>query len=506
MLSFWLSVILLPLTASAVETVLGVYIFSRHGDRTAKSTPPANLTDLGYSQIFTSGTYFRNRYIAPNATSRILGVNSDIVKQSQITASAPLDTVLMNSAQGFLQGLYPPVGSRLGSETLRNGEVVRSPLNGYQLIPIQTVTSGTGSEDSAWLQGSSNCALATASSNQYFTSSSYNQLLASTSDFYKSLTPLINATFSPDQISYKNAYTSKSSGPPSVREIKCKPMNLLVFDILNVASIHNASLPTSSPPLTESTLFQLRTLADHHELNLAFNATDPIRAIAGSTLAAQVVQALDAMISSHGTNQKIVIELGAYASFQSFFGLTQLTTLPNSNDSFLGIPDYASTMTFELFTTRPNTSSFPAAVEDLQVRFLFHNGTTDEDSIPTAYPLFGQSSTALSWREFKNGMNRFAVGGQEQWCKACGNSTGVCAAAAASSPPPPSSFSADTAASSTDISKAVAGVIGAMVTVAVVLVVEALVMLGAGLRVVRKKNRRAGGSGSDFGGGKAVSR
>ncbi|KAL8817130.1 MAG: hypothetical protein Q9223_003975 [Gallowayella weberi] len=458
MLPLWLSIILLPLSTSAAETVLGVYIFSRHGDRTAKSTPPANLTDLGYSQIFTSGTYFRNRYIAPNATSRILGVNSDVVKQSQITASAPLDTVLMNSAQGFLQGLYPPVGSRLGSDTLRNGEVVRSPLNGYQLIPIQPVMSGTGSEDSAWLQGSSNCALATVSSNQYFTSSDYNHLLASTSDFYQSLTPLINATFSPDQISYKNAYT--------------------IFDLLNVASIHNASLP-NSPLLTDSTLFQLRTLADHHELNLAYNATDPVRAIAGSTLAAQVIQALNAIITSRGQSPKITIEFGAYATFQSFFGLTQLTTL---NDTFSGIPDYASTMTFELFTTRP--SSFPTALEDLQVRFLFHNGTSSNGSIPTAFPLFGQSATELSWMDFRDRMNRFAVRGQEQWCKACGNSTGVCAAASSSS-----GTGTGSAVSGGGISKAVAGVIGAMVTLAVVLGLEALLMLSAGLRVVRKKNR-----------------
>ncbi|KAL8679962.1 MAG: hypothetical protein Q9186_003778 [Xanthomendoza sp. 1 TL-2023] len=257
---------------------------------------------------------------------RIHGINSDLVKQSQITASAPLDTVLMNSAQAFLQGLYPPAGFRLGSDTLRNGEVVWSPLNGYQLIPVQTVTSGTGSEDSAWLQGSSNCAQATLSSNEYFTSSDYIDLLASTSDFYESLTPLINATFSPDEISYKNAYT--------------------IFDLLNVASIHNTSLPNSAL-LTNSTFAKLRALANHHELNLAFNATDPIRAIAGSTLTAQIIQAFDAIISSQGKQSKIVIEFGAYGSFQSFFGLANLTTLPNSNDTFLGIPDYASTMIFE---------------------------------------------------------------------------------------------------------------------------------------------------------------
>ena len=105
---------ILPLTTSA-ETVLGVYIFSRRGDRTSKSTPPTNLTTLGYSQIFVSGSYFRSRYVADDASSRILGLSPDIVDYTQISASAPLDTVLMPSAQGFLQGLYPPVGSQLGS-------------------------------------------------------------------------------------------------------------------------------------------------------------------------------------------------------------------------------------------------------------------------------------------------------------------------------------------------------------------------------------------------------
>lgn len=88
------------------ETVLGVYMFHRHGDRTSKMTPPANLTDLGYLQVYTSGQYYRNRYIASDATYRINGVNSDLVKQSQIEVSAPDDTVLQNSAVGFLQGLY----------------------------------------------------------------------------------------------------------------------------------------------------------------------------------------------------------------------------------------------------------------------------------------------------------------------------------------------------------------------------------------------------------------
>lgn len=196
---------LLPL--SQAESLLGVYIFSRHGDRTAKLTPPANLTGLGYQEVFTSGGYFRNRYV--NATGKIAGINTDVVKQSQITVSAPADTVLMNSAQGFLQALYPPVPN-LDTETLRNKTNITIPMNNYQLIPIQSLASGagTGAEDSAWLQGGSGCANAAISSNAYYTSPEYQSTLAATNDFYKTLAPLVANTLTDDQISFKNAYTS----------------------------------------------------------------------------------------------------------------------------------------------------------------------------------------------------------------------------------------------------------------------------------------------------------
>lgn len=187
-----------------------MYMFHRHGDRTAKSTPPANLTDLGYQEVYTSGQYYRNRYVASDASLKINGINSDLVKQSQIAVSAPDDTVLQNSAMGFLQGLYPPVGEQLGSETLRNGTDVDTPLNGYQLIPVGEVSTGSGSEDNSWLQSAQGCSAATVSSNNYFLSKQYQDLLASTQEFYDSISPVINRTFNSSQTSFKNAYTSKS--------------------------------------------------------------------------------------------------------------------------------------------------------------------------------------------------------------------------------------------------------------------------------------------------------
>ena len=277
----------------------------------------------------------------------------------------------------------------------------------------------------------------------------------------------------------------------------------IVFDLINVAEIHNATIP-SSQLITNATLLQIRTLADIHEFNLAYNASDPIRAITGSTMAAQIVQALNLTITGKGAN-KINIQFGAYGGFQSFFGLANLTQL---NPDFYGIPDYASTMTFEL-VTNASVTPFPSAI-DISVRFLFHNATTSNESTPVAYPLFGQSQTVLPWTDFVTEMNKFAIGSQSQWCQACGNSTGACAASVTSgsgSNSSTSSSSPSTTSSSGGVSKAVAGVIGAMVTLAVILGLEALIMLVSGLRLVSKKRLGGqGGAGTVNGNGNGVSK
>ncbi len=302
-------------------------------------------------------------------------------------------------------------------------------------------------------------------------------LLNSTQSFYDAVSPMVNQTFSKAQTNYKNAYT--------------------IFDVLNVASIHNATFQSSSL-LTSSTLSQLRALADSHEFALAYNSSDPIRAITGAVTAAEVVNALNATITSasaagksNGGAPKVTIQFGAYAGMLSFFGLAKLTA---TSEDFYGVPDYASSLSWELLTNSSavadDPSKFPSSANDISVRFLFHNGTTSNFSEPIAYPLFGQDKTALPWSEFVKGMNAFSISGQRAWCDACGNSTGVCAPLNSS----PGSSSAAGGANGSGgeggrMSKAVAGVIGAMVTLALILLVELAVVFGAGLRVVRKGRR-----------------
>lgn len=263
----------------------------------------------------------------------------------------------------------------------------------------------------------------------------------------------------------------------------------IVFDLINVAQVHNVSFDPNKI-LTNEMFFQVRQLADLHEWNLAYNASDTIRAVTGATLASEVISALNKTITTAGKS-KFNIQFGPYAIFQSFFGLAQL---PATNADFYGVPDYTSSMTFELYTDG-NATPFPTT-DDIKVRFLFHNGTTSDSSEPTPFPLFGQKELSLPWKAFTDGMNKFAINSQDAWCKACGNTTGVCASTA---PAATTSATPSSSSNSGGVSKAVAGVIGAIVTLVVVLGLLVLIMLLGGLRLVSKKRMESASSnGSDL--------
>ena len=143
-------------------------------------------------------------------------------------------------------------------------------------------------------------------------------------------------------------------------------------------------------------------------------------------------------------------------------------------------------MTFEL-STNGSATPFPSE-DEMDVRFLFRNGSATNTSEPVAYPLFGQSDVYLPWKTFAASMGAFAIGSQAQWCSACGNSTGSCSPAVV---PGMSPSSGSSSSSVGGMSKATAGVIGAMVTLAVVLGLEGLIMGVGGWRLVSRK--RGGG-------------
>lgn len=199
----------------SAETVLGVYVFHRHGDRTSKSYPPTGLTPLGADQVYTSGSFYRNRYVSKDGSDKISTLSDGAAVLSQLSVTSPKDGVLHNSATTFLQGLYPPRGDA-GNETLANGKSVQAPLGGYQYIPVDAISDAATiekAENNAWLQGNTGCTNAEVSSKAYFDSADFSKTAADSKDFYQSLLPVINSTFSSSDATFKNAYTSKPLTP-----------------------------------------------------------------------------------------------------------------------------------------------------------------------------------------------------------------------------------------------------------------------------------------------------
>lgn len=95
-----------------------------------------------------------------------------------------------------------------------------SPLNGQQFILIHG--EATNSPDTIWIEGDDSCPAYESASATYKQSEEYQQVLAETAPFYSKFQPLLSDIMGAENVSYAKAYD--------------------VFDILNVASIHNESI------------------------------------------------------------------------------------------------------------------------------------------------------------------------------------------------------------------------------------------------------------------------
>ncbi|GKT47540.1 tether containing UBX domain for glut4 [Colletotrichum spaethianum] len=439
------------LAGSAVaETVHGVLVFSRHGDRTTKHYGAQSLTSLGAQQCFEVGSDYRSRYLESNSPRRILDISEDKYVSSQVYASAPDQGILLNTATAFLQGLYPPLvdlNVQIATSTLNNGSTSTSPLNGYQYVLLHGENSN--SPDTIWIKGDDGCPANAAAYKSFEASQEFQTRVAATKDFYAGFYDVLESVYDykPENMTYKNAYD--------------------IFDLVNVARIHNST--SLARNVTDEELLQLRTLADSAEFGYNFNASQSDRSIHARTLTAGILAQLNQTVASEG-KLKFSLLSGSYDTFLAFFGLTDLIAV---SDDFYGLPDYASTMAFELVSD--DATAFPADVDaDLRVRFLFQNGTSGE---LITFPLFGTGEETILWPRFVSEMQERAISTVEEWCSACSSLVSFCAA-----------YQDEATGSGTNssrgMSNAVAGVIGAAVTLGVV-------ALAGGIALFYLKRRRS---------------
>ncbi|KAJ6001112.1 hypothetical protein N7481_001521 [Penicillium waksmanii] len=407
------------------------------------------LTNLGLQQNFQVGSDYRDLYISSDSPKQILGISEGKYAPSQVSASAPDEPVLLNTATAFLQGLYPPLDSfyrSIASQTLNNGTEYTNPLHGYQYIVLHGEEEE--SPDTIWIKGDDECPALTKAVDTFPGSTVYQERLESTRSFYHGFWPILKNVYdlTEDDMSYDNAFT--------------------IFDLINVGSIHNTSMKDA---VTSDQLFQLRTLADSYEFDANYNASQPDRSIGAKTVNHAILSHLNETVTSKG-GVKFSVLAGSYDTMLAFFGLNQLTA---ASPNFYGLPGYASTMAFEILT-EDDVSEFPSDTDSLMVRFLFRNGS-DAGAPLTPFPMFGGSEMTLSWSDFKAEMQSRSISTVAGWCDTCRSTQNFCLTATGGDIT--SAKGVTETQSKHGMSKAVAGVIGALVTLGIVCIVAAVAFI-----------------------------
>ena len=103
------------------------------------------------SQEYDLGSYLRQTYLNPASSSYIQGIKSDVadINQLYVRADAGGGNVILDSAYALLQGLYPPTPA--SNITLADGQLVESPLGGYQYIPVESLEFWQAPSLTSWM-------------------------------------------------------------------------------------------------------------------------------------------------------------------------------------------------------------------------------------------------------------------------------------------------------------------------------------------------------------------
>lgn len=480
--------------SSRNETIWSSVIYTYHGDRTPLIWPAAPvLTPLGAQQLYSAGSFFRKRYLGgvydgPISIPTINNISTDVLESKEIFVMSTAKQYVGASAQAFMQGLYPPTNTSLGGTSALisppdNKTMTTNLLKGYQYPRLYT--AAPQDFNSIFINGHANCPLYYDAKAEFVSSEEALKTKSESQDFYNGIqSNILDSGWPGQEIDFDHAY--------------------LIFDSLNYGYLHGEN---TTKKLTEADLARARDLASQQIR--AFNgypfrggpsSGKSIQTIAGQSLVTEIAYLLLTNLQSQGVEGKLNLLFGSFDPIIAFFVLTGSTEL---NKELSNIPDPGSSLVLEMFSNnRSNDRDYPG-VNDLYVRLLFRNGTGLLSSLVT-YPLFGGGDTlSLSLSDFSTKVQNVSTYSPENWlqdwCSMCQSNLIFCAAYSTLKAGENDDFSLNYSATNGAMKPAIAGVIGAIVALAVASIVFALLMLVGGLRLHRAKpNQR-----SELGGFKA---
>lgn len=292
-------------------------------------------------------------------------------------------------------------------------------------------------------------------------SPAYVQEMQTTNAFYQSLGNSVFWAFTPDELNYGNAWT--------------------LWEYAAFEYQHNETLYQSGN-FTAGDLATLYNLASQQQwLFNTPDSTGTVKAMAGRTFASKVLQSFQHQMASNGSAEMLTLLFGSFEPMLAFFALSNLATGPSAS-RFNSLPLHGSTMTFELYSYTPMPMSQSATIpfpstEELWVRFLFRNGTGASDPF-VEYPLFGRGNSEddMTWSDFVSGMGAFSLVDLVDWCLECASGSLFCEAMLLNYNSEIGSGT-DTPKKAKTLSAPIAGVIGATVTIGLLLIVGAILAL-----------------------------
>ena len=193
------------------------------------------------------------------------------------------------------------------------------------------------------------------------------------------------------------------------------------------------------------------------------NPLNTLYTIAGRTLAGSVAQALIANLGNNAESRKLTLIFGSYEPMLSFFSIANLWSNRDTRSGLYStLPSPGTAMIFELIGENTGPGTFPEA-DDLSIRFYYRASADSGDSFELE-SLFdsGFDGNSLPYSAFIREMQE-AGRTADEWCSICKPTGGNqwCSASG-------KSYNGTDGATSNNgnISSALAGVIGAVSTVA----------------------------------------
>ncbi|KAJ5558692.1 Histidine phosphatase superfamily clade-2 [Penicillium sp. DV-2018c] len=458
---------------SLTERVWGVFAFTVHGESKPSALSSSHmLTDNGAKSLVAAGSAFRSRYLSAVAGSGtgIQNISPIILDSNDVDVLSTLDQSAVGSAQAFMQGLYPPLGSMDISDTqVANGSLEEGPLNGYQYPQI--VTAGKTDPQSLLVGGQTGCTMYYVAEEEYRMSKEVQDITRDTEAFYEKLWTLaLSAVFDESLVTYTNAVE--------------------ISEYLDYQSVHNSSLLET---LNHADVRRARLLADQYvwstnsqQSSSTGSTIKTASPIAGQTLASSILEAFELNIGASGDWQKMTLFFG---SDEPLVALSSLTGLASENQpNFFSRLVRGGSFVFELYSFEASDVLYPSypGIDSLYVRFLLHNGTDNSTNFES-YPLFahGPSHASIPYTEFRSELETFAVNSAPEWCLRCNAEAVFCNGVM--------DQSAFQSSRKKGVAPAVAGVIGAIVTLAAVGITTSIVCFLQGVRKRRAQRGSLGG-------------